>query len=219
MQKILATSAAAMALTLAATPASAANFVGSYLGVDVGYGAGQANSENFGAPVGSPLTSTQGDANIDGSLLGVHVGHNWVGGATWIFGVEGEFRYSGIDGDDGGSGGDNNSLSTNWEGSLQAHLGTMISPTTMFYVLGGWSWLGADSEVLDIGEEESVSETFSGWTAGAGVEFGLSSTANLRIQYRYTDYGSETLTFPLNGYDMATGPAIHEITLGMNWYF
>ena len=23
----------------------------------------------------------------------------------------------------------------------------------------------------------------------------------------------------LNGYDMATGPAIHEITLGMNWYF
>lgn len=89
----------------------------------------------------------------------------------------------------------------------------------MFYVLGGWSWLGADSEVLDIGEEESVSETFSGWTAGAGVEFGLSPTANLRIQYRYSDYGSETLTFPINNYDLGTGPAIHEITLGMNWYF
>lgn len=219
MQKILAASAAALALTLTATPASAANFVGSYLGVDVGYGAGQANSENYGIPVGAPLTSTQGDANIDGSVLGAHIGHNWAGGATWIFGVEGEFRYSGIEGDDGHSGGDTNALSTDWEGSLQAHIGTMVSPTTMFYVLGGWSWLGGESSVTDPGEEESVSETFSGWTAGAGIEFGLSPTANLRIQYRYSDYGSETLSFPINNYDMATGPAIHDVTLGLNWYF
>jgi len=218
MKKILAASAAAVALTMVSTPASAANFVGSYLGVDVGYGTGEANSENFGA-IGGPLTSTQADANIDGALLGAHIGHNWAGGSSWIFGVEGEFRYAGLDGDDGGSGGDTNELSTDWEGSLQAHIGTMMSPTSMFYVLAGWSWMGADSNVLDPGEEETVSETFSGWTAGAGVEFGLSPTSNLRIQYRYTDYSSETLTFPGNAYDLGVGPTVHDVTLGLNWYF
>lgn len=217
MKKILAASAAAMALTLSATPASAANFVGSYLGVDVGYGAGQANSEKYGN-IGGPHIFTQADANVDGSILGAHIGHNWAGGTGWIFGLEAEFRYEGLDGDDSGSGGDINELSTNWEGSLQAHLGTMISPTTMFYVLGGWSILDADSNVLNP-PLETVSETFNGWTAGAGIEFGLSPTANLRIQYRYSDYSTETLRFTTNLYDMETGPAIHDITLGLNWYF
>lgn len=217
MKKILAASAAALALAAFAAPASASSFVGSYLGFDVGYGGGQANSESYG-PIGSSLPLTQADANVDGAILGAHIGHNWAGGSTWIYGLEAEFRYQGMDGDDGGSGGDINELSTDWEGSLQAHIGTMINPTTMFYVLAGWSFLGADSNVLNA-PLETVSETYSGWTAGAGVAFELSPTSNLRLQYRYTDYGSETLTFPVNNYDMETGPAIHELTLGLSWTF
>jgi outer membrane immunogenic protein len=218
MKTILSASVAALALAMASMPANAADFVGGYWGIDVGYGMGDANSEHFGA-IGGPLLSTQDDADVEGGILGVHVGHNWGGGGSWVFGLEAGVRYEGIEGDDNFDGGDNNELSTEWEGSIQAKIGTIVNPTMMVYLTGGWSWLSADSNVTDLGEEETVSEVFSGWTAGAGIEFGLSPDANMRVQYRYSDYGEEVLTFAGNGYDMAVAPAIHELTVGLNIEF
>lgn len=217
MKTVLAASAAVVALAAFSTAAEAQPFTGTYLGADIGYGSGDANSERFGV-IGGPLVSTQADAEIDGFLLGAHLGHNWHLGPQWILGVEGEWRYAGLEGDDGGSGGDINELSTNWDASLTAHLGLVVSPSAMIYLTGGFTWLDADSNVLNA-PIETVSETFGGWTLGGGIEFSLGAMTTARVQYRYADYDEEVLTFPINLYDMETGPTINEITAGVSWYF
>jgi len=217
MRMVFAASTAALAFALSATTAMGSHFTGAYIGVDLGYGWGDANSQNFGA-IGGPLTSTQADAELDGFVGGGHIGHAWSIAPNWILGVEGGFRFNGLEGDDGGSSGDVNELSANWDASLQAQLGVLAGPNTMLYVTGGFAWLDADSNVTDPGEQETVSETFGGWTLGGGLAFGLGPNCSGRIQYRYTDYDEEVLTFPVNIYDMAVGPTTHEVTVGVSWH-
>lgn len=192
------------------------SFVGTYVGIDLGYGWGDANSERYGN-IGAPYTLTQDNAEIDGFTFGGHLGHNWAIAPNWVLGVEGAVNYSGLEGDDNGDNGDNNEFSADWEGSLTAHVGVEVSPKAMIYVLGGYSWLSGGSNVTDPGEQESVSETYSGWKFGAGLEIACTPNMNVRLQYSHTDYDAERLTFPVNNYDMETGPSVDEVSVGVSW--
>lgn len=194
---------------------NASPFVGTYLGVDLGYGWGDANSERYGN-IGGPLSFTQANAEIDGVTLGGHLGHNWSLGGNWVIGVEGGVKYSGLEGDDGFSGTDNNEFSADWEGSLTAHVGFAVTPKAMLYALGGYSWLSGDSNVTNA-PVESVSETYGGWKLGAGVEYACTQNMTVRLQFTHTDYDSERLTFTTNNYDMETGPSVDEISVGLSW--
>lgn len=193
----------------------ASPFVGTYLGLDLGYGWGDANSENYGN-IGFPYAFVQDNAEIDGITFGGHLGHNWSLGGSWIIGVEGAVNYSGLEGDDNFSNGDNNEFSADWEGSLTAHVGMAISPKAMLYVLGGYSWLSGDSNVTNA-PIESVSETYGGWKFGAGFEYACTENMNVRLQYSHTNYDAENLTFPINLYDMETGPSVDEVSIGLSW--
>ena len=194
---------------------SASPFVGTYVGIDLGYGWGDANSEEYGF-IGFPFSFTQDNAEIDGFTFGGHVGHNWAIAPNWVLGVEGALNYSGLEGDDNFDDSDNNEFAADWEGSLTAHVGVAVSPKAMIYVLGGYSWLSGDSNVTNA-PTESVSETYGGWKLGAGLEFACTPNMNVRLQYSHTDYDSETLTFTTNGYDMETGPSVDEVSLGLSW--
>lgn len=196
--------------------AGASPFVGTYAGVDLGYGWGDANSENYG-PIGLPYASTQLNAEIDGFTVGAHLGHNWAIAPNWVLGVEGAANYSGLEGDDNFSFGDNNEFAADWEGSLTAHVGVAVSPRAMIYVLGGYSWLSGDSNVTDPGEQETVSETFGGWKFGAGFEYACTQDMNVRLQYSHTNYDAERLTFTTNNYDLETGPSVDEVSVGLSW--
>ena len=217
-RSILAASVAAAALALSSGTASAdaTAFAGHYVGVDIGYGFGEANSERFvNGPL--PYNATQLDADINGVSFGAHAGHNMLLGTMWIIGVEAGVNYSGLEGDDNGNGGDNNEFTADWEASLRAHVGFSINNHTMLYAMGGYSWLGGDSNVTDPGEQESVSETFSGLTVGGGVEVMLAPNLSGRLQYRHTNYDAENLVFPINGYNMETGPSVDEVSVGVSW--
>jgi len=208
---------AALFIGAADAAPSPAPFTGLYMGIDGGYGWGEANSEHYGL-IGGPLNFTQADADIDGFLVGGHLGYDWRLGPNWVFGLEGGVRYAGVKGDDGGSGGDVNELSGNWDASVTAHVGVMMGKGSMLYALGGFTWLDADSNVNNA-PTETVSETFSGWTLGGGLACSMSPSMTWRLQYRYSDYDEEVLTFPVNNYDMATGPTMHELTVGVSWSF
>ena len=206
--------AAALAMSSGTALADATAFAGHYIGVDVGYGFGEANSERWGATPAYGLT--QLDADLNGVSFGAHAGHNMLLGTMWIIGVEAGVNYSGLEGDDNGSGGDNNEFTADWEASLQAHVGFSINNHTMLYATGGYSWLGGDSNVTNA-PIESVSETFSGWTVGGGVEVMLAPNLSGRLQYRHTNYDAENLFFPLQPYNMETGPSVDEVSVGVSW--
>jgi len=197
--------AAALAMSSGTALADATVFAGHYVGVDIGYGSGEANSERYGAT--PAYGSTQLDADLNGVSFGAHAGHNMLLGTMWIIGVEAGVNYSGLEGDDNSSGGDNNEFAADWEASLQGHVGFSINNHT---------WLGGDSNVTNA-PIESVSETFSGWTVGAGVEVMLAPNLSGRLQYRHTNYDAENLVFPINGYNMETGPSVDDVSLGLSW--
>ena len=57
------------------------------------------------------------------------------------------------------------------------------------------------------------SATHTGWTAGGGVEFKVADPVSLNVEYRYTDYGSQTY----NG--ESVGLTDNTVKVGVNYHF
>jgi len=68
----------------------------------------------------------------------------------------------------------------------------------LLYVLGGYAWEHAGYEnpaPLDGGLNAFASETRSGWTLGAGLEYGLIRNWSAFVQYNYMSFGTRNLVF------------------------
>ena len=89
----------------------------------------------------------------------------------------------------------------------------------LFYGTGGFAWSeGTESrtQVVSVasvppipapgGTVESVSNTRTGWTAGAGVEWGLTQNWTARVEYLYLDLGSATSVFTSMKVRSGSGP-------------
>jgi outer membrane immunogenic protein len=218
MKQILIGTAAALALMTGAATTIAAPFNSSYIGANVGYSQGDANQTNFSAAHGGALTLLQNDASLSGLQIGLLAGHNFTIG-TMVVGVEGNWDFSGPWGDDAGSGGDINEWSQNWEASLRARVGVLVSPNSLVYATGGYSWADYEANVLNP-TQSSRSNSFGGWTVGIGGETTVSTNMTIRLQYRYTDYSAERVNFgPAELYDIQAGPTINAVTAGLAYHF
>jgi outer membrane immunogenic protein len=217
MKKSIVTLALAATAVAFAGPAMTAPFSGFYVGASVGYSEGDANQTRWAPVVGGPFTGTQADAELDGWGAGLFAGYNHKMG-NWILGLEGNWDWSDVSGDDNGSGGDINEWEQNWEASVRAKLGYQVLDDLVLYATGGYSWSDFDSNVVNA-PAGSVSHTFDGWTAGAGAELQIASNVTARLQYRYTDYSDERVSFPVRGYDIEAGPEIHNVSVGITYHF
>ncbi len=149
---------------------------GPYAGVTVGYGfAGETEDETFGNQV-----------DTDGFLAGGFVGYNYQVGNI-VAGAEGDIGYNWADGTNAGL-----TSESGVEGSLRARLGYVISPQILLYATAGGA--AKDLEISDA--TGSDSNTMLGWTAGAGADIMITEQVFGRVEYRYTDFGSDTFTTP-----------------------
>lgn len=206
--------AAAAVLAMSAT-AQASQFTGFSIGVDAGYNFADANQTRF-ANIGGPFIFTQGDAELTGWSYGVHGSYGFDAGSGFILGAELAAGFNDMRGDDRGLGGDKNEVAAKYDAALIGSAGVMISPTALLYVQAGWSFLSADSNVLNA-PTESVSQTYNGPTVGAGLAFTVGSAMTMRVNYRYTDYSEERVSHPINLYDVETGPTSHMIGIGLSY--
>ena len=69
------------------------------------------------------------------------------------------------------------------------------------------------------GTVESVSNTRTGWTAGAGVEWGLTQNLTARVEYLYLDLGSATSVFPLSNRQESSSVTMNVARFGVNYKF
>ena len=97
-------------------------------------------------------------------------------------GAEGDIGYNWEDGSNAGM-----SSNPGVEGSLRARLGYVVSPDILLYATAGGA--GRDLEVTGGGIDDS--NTMLGWTAGAGADFMVTEQIFGRVEYRYTDFGSD----------------------------
>ena len=158
---------------------------GPYAGVSLGYGfAGSTNTDT-------------GDFDTDGFVGGVFGGYNFQTD-MFVYGLEGDIGYSNFTGDNGVT-----EAETGFEGSLRARLGVAVTDDILLYGTAG----GA-AQRLEISDPVgSDSQTMLGWTAGAGVDVKLTDQVFGRLEYRYTDFGSE---------DFNTGSGIQSVDTSNN---
>lgn len=209
----------ARAYTKAPVVAPVYDWSGFYIGGHVGYGGGHEHDN-----LSTTLVAAQIDRfSVDGVIGGVHAGYNWQAG-HFVFGLEGDFDGSGIKGRASFERGPyvgTLSFNNDWQASIRARAG-YAADNWLLYVTGGAAFAGVKS-TLDIVDDvqSSASRTLTGWTIGVGVEHALSRNWIARGELRYTDFGSETAQFVVDGDNVPTRVRFTDAraTLGISYKF
>lgn len=188
-----------------------------YLGASWGYGA-----STSGATAINPGSSTFAgpDLRMDGMLLGLQVGHDWLIAPRMLVGVVGDINWANVHGAAGFS-----SITATrdmtWLGNLDLRAGYLITPTLLWYAEGGMSVAGIKGRVSSLGNPNDIaseSKTKFGWNVGTGFEGVLDQRngVSVFVDARYISFkdstvafGEETTASAKNNYAVAR--------VGLNW--
>lgn len=185
-----------------AAPMSIFSWTGGYVGIHGGYAWTDADFSDGVTTVGE---------DFNGGLLGAHAGYNWEMTPTFIGGIEvdvervwnsNEYTILGTAVEAG----------SDWQGSARLRLGYAMDRTLLF-ATGGVAFANGFLEVPAVGFDES--ETFVGWTAGAGIEHAFTDNWIGRIEYRYADFGSEEIGDSGVDVDLTQ----HSVRVGISYKF
>jgi outer membrane immunogenic protein len=169
---------------------SYATWSGFYVGVNAGYGFGEAEGGGF-------------SVDPKGFLVGGTVGYNLQTG-VWVWGIEADLAYTAMKDDAGGT-----EVKVPFFGTVRGRIGYAGWGNLMPYITGGAAVAKLD---VDTGVA-SDSDTRFGWTVGAGLEYALYSNWSIKLEYLYADLG----TFDIGGADVDFNT--HIVRAGLNYRF
>jgi outer membrane immunogenic protein len=175
---------------------AATDWDGPYVGASVGYGWGTATDTTV-----APNDST----NLTGYFVGGQIGYNFHLTNNVVAGVEGDLNWNNQSGTFAGAAPD--TFRINWDGSVRGRLGLDVDGI-LPYAEAGVAFANATDSIGG-----GVTNTQTGWTAGAGIEFKVADPVSLNVEYRYTDYGSATY-----GAD-SVGVTNNTVRGGVNYHF
>jgi outer membrane immunogenic protein len=213
-------------------PSPTFNWTGPYVGLHLGYGWGNADTNFYPLPDAgtfgmSPAKLSPSPNGVQG---GIQAGYNYQMGC-FVAGIEADFSGSGMSdtktfspiiGTSGapipGGGALTSHESINWFGTLRPRLGFTVTPSVLVYGTGGLAYGNVSSSantdlrpLLPIVYPASSSSTQVGWTAGGGVEWAISKCWTVKAEYLYMDLGSQSAVGNPN---MPLSPAIQ---VGYKW--
>jgi outer membrane immunogenic protein len=200
------------------------SWTGFYVGAQAGYAWGDSKASY---PIAGPAGFL--DLDPDGGFGGVYAGYNYEFSNGLVVGLEGDVNYGSVTGKDiyhvvGGGvlAGDNGKGKLSWFGSARARIGYAWD-RFLPYIAGGVA-VGDYKNTLFAGTNStfngSYSNTQTGWTVGAGLEYAVTDNIIARIEYRYTDYGSESdtaATQPLSIH--TTDLKTNDVRIGVSYKF
>jgi outer membrane immunogenic protein len=231
----MAASAADMAMRTKAPPIvvdPSYNWSGFYIGGNVGYGWGDADTSFNPLPSAAAfvnLAPTTLGPDPQGVVGGVQAGYNWQAG-KFVVGLEADIQASDIHGtavvtpiiqNNGtpfpGAGFLAASQRIDWFGTVRARAGFTPVDRLLLYVTGGLAYgnvsYSAQTDFRPGGTIQypaAFSRTKVGWTAGAGAEWAFAQNWSAKVEYLYIDLGNEsTIANPL--------PANPPFQVGYNW--
>jgi opacity protein-like surface antigen len=211
----------------AALPPGDYDWTGFHLGAHVG--------KAWSSTSGSTVNTATGTASaaIYGNPLdffgGIQVGYDYMLPSRVVLGVEADLssgsRNSSTLADASGT----SSVQTNVfdSESVRGRLGYAFD-NVLLYGTGGWAWssdqfirtqLTGTLNLATAGTDEAVNQYLSGWTAGAGVAVAVAANWNAFAEYRYTDYGSSTLTLPFSQLSTTMATKVSAVDVGVNYKF
>ena len=199
-------------LSLKDTPKIAPfNWTGFYVGLNAGRGWSDTDVSDIESPALDALSEF---ANIDGDgvIGGIHAGYNWRAASNWVFGLEVDFGWSGIDGSATAPnrnlagtvlpGGVQWTQDLEWLATVRGRIGYLLAPTWLGYVTGGLSigdfnYSASHTYNTPPSATTSFSSTQTGYNLGVGTELVISGNWLLRVEYMYHRLdGDERLADP-----------------------
>ena len=201
--------------------APAFTWTGFYVGADLGGAFGYAkdsvwyNGVNYGSKA----------FNSSGVVGGVHAGYNYQMGAV-VLGAEADIWYNGISSRAAWAG--NGAVGTlkndlGWQGTIRARAGYAIDRALLFVTAG--VAIAAPETTLSAtsglgGMTASSSSTRAGFTVGGGAEYAFTNNWIGKIEYRYADYGTQTIAGGnvVNG-AVKNSAQVNTVTAGVSYKF
>lgn len=163
-------------------------WAGPYIGATIGGGWG---STEFYNNFGGVITSS-GRQDMDGGVLGIEAGYGWQFERV-VLGLEVDASLSSIEGEFGGYCGTGCVADLNYFGTVRARAGYSLG-NFLPYATGGFAW--GNFETSTGGGGLSLSETLTGWTAGAGIAYSVSENLSVKAEYLHIDLGQMSQTIP-----------------------
>ena len=190
-------------------PAPIFTWTGVYVGAQIGYAWGSANTQ-LGDSFGNV---TAFSVNNSGVIGGAHVGYNLQLG-QFVVGLEGSIDGSSLNKTVSGSHyvqdfgpvwtsvGGNMSV----QGSIRGRLGYSFD-RVLAYATGGLALAGVSGNITTPWGYDSSSTTRVGWTVGGGLEYAVTNNWSIRAEYRYSQFGTSNI-YATNSYTLPVLSAI-----------
>lgn len=166
------------------------NWTGFYGGLNGGWGWSDANGNDQ-----------------SGYLIGGQLGYNYQLVSGMLFGVETDITFTGIDGAIPGG-----NFAVNNIGTIRGRLGYAFD-RVMLYATGGLAYANGEVTVASLSNDQ----THWGFALGAGIEGMISPNVSVRLEYIYTDFGSQTYT--TIGGPLGVGFSASMLRAGVNYRF
>jgi outer membrane immunogenic protein len=101
---------------------------------------------------------------------------------------------------------------------ILGRLGMKVNPSTLAYVLGGYSWGHFKAEATGLGSYDWSS---SGFSVGGGLETAVSSHTTLGIEYRYAQFSDKDFSSLLGAPpgSLKVEPSSHTVRIGLKYKF
>ena len=109
------------------------------------------------------------------------------------------------------------------KGSIRGRLGVVVWDRSLLYVTSGWAFADYALNGGPIPPPPccGFNVTANGWTVGAGWEYMFAPNYSMRVEYRYTDYGTSTgplpPTFP--AVNMSVRNTTNTVRVGLSYKF
>jgi outer membrane immunogenic protein len=229
-------------------PAPVYSWTGFYIGGNVGYSVGRNKATDLFAPANPGNTPPESfTLSPAGWLGGGQIGYNWQPTSNWVFGIEGDWQWTGQKDSvcifaclvgAGPPPGQILGLTVDqqirWLATLRGRVG-YAQQGWLWYVTGGAAWAGLrENDTFFTGSTSlgtrqasgSLSDTRSGWTLGGGVETALVGNWSAKLEYLYVGLGDITNAFAFPNPPGATffetvHTQVHDhiVRVGLNYRF
>jgi outer membrane immunogenic protein len=183
-------------------PVPAWSWTGFYIGGNLGGGWAQSEWLEDGSAASTGLPAGLQDASFraTGLMGGGQIGFDYQSGAA-VFGVQADADLAHLLGTQQNCfsevGGPQNCTATiKSVATATGRVGAAFD-RALLYVLGGYAWehAGLENPLPTFGINSFASETRSGWTLGAGLEYALTRNWSAFLQYNYMGFGTRDLLF------------------------
>jgi outer membrane immunogenic protein len=171
------------------------------------------------------INSDDGCHNGDGFLGGGQIGFNYQAN-QFVFGVEFSGSWADITGDHKARLAPADTYRSEINSILMAtgRVGLAFD-RMLLYVTGGGAWAHDKFEYVDatglVTGTSTAKKSRTGWTVGAGIEYGIAPNWSIAAQYNFVDFGDKNVAFTGAGgnFTDSVDQQVHIATVRLNYRF